>query len=302
MHAHAHGHDHDHGDERGDHRARLLLAIGIAAVLLVLEVLGGYLANSLLLYTDAAHVATDILALALSALAAAWASRTASARKSFGYHRAEVLAAFVNALFLWAVSLYLAWEAVSRIRAPEPIDGKLVVIVGGVGLAANLVMAWILRTHAHGNLNMRGAFLHVLSDALGSFVAVAAGAGVLLTGATWLDPVGSLLVVGLIAYWTWRLTMDTVHVLLEGIPHGLDPVTLKSDLLAVPGVEDVHDLHVWSLTKGVESMSAHVRVGATAEPARVVGSVREVARDRHGIGHVTVQVEHDENPDCGRCE
>lgn len=323
-HAHAHGapgllhgghdHDPDHAkeapqgeratrDRRGGHAAssqrRLALVIAFGSVVLVAEVIGGFLANSLALWSDAVHMSTDVAAVALAYGAMRLAARPPSSAKSYGYYRAEVVAAFVNALVLWVIAGYFVFEAWRRLLAPPEVDGPIVLVVGAVSLAANLVMAALLHgAHAH-SLNVRSAYLHVLSDALGSLAAVAVGLGVMLYGATWLDPAATLFISALVVVWTWRLTRETLHVLLEGTPVSVKPDEVKAAIEAVPGVVAVHDLHVWSLTTGVDNLSAHVRVQDPTQGPAIVRAIRERLHERYGLSHLTIEVEADD--DCVGC-
>lgn len=300
---HGHGHKgHDHaaaGHAARPNQRRLLAVILFGLVLLVAEVVAGLAANSLVLLSDAAHVSTDVAAVGLAYAAIRIGQRPPDSRRTYGYYRAETVAAFVNALALWGISAYLVWEAWQRLRAPPEVDGPLVVVVGGVGLLANLVMAAFLHA-GHQNLNVRSAYLHVLSDALGSVAAVVAGLGVWLYGARWLDPVATLAVAVLIVLWTWRLTRDTLHILLEGTPARVEPEEVRRTIERVPGVRGVHDLHVWSLTTGVDNLSAHVRVEDATQGPAVVRAVRELLVHEHGLSHVTIEIEADES-DCVGC-
>jgi cobalt-zinc-cadmium efflux system protein len=296
-----HVHQHEgRAAEQGTNQRRLLLVICMGLVLLVAEVVGGLLANSLALYSDAAHVSTDVAALAIAYAAIRIAARPPSSSKSYGYYRAEVVAAFVNALALWGICAYLVYEAWQRLFAPPEVDGRLVMIIGGVSLVANLGMAAILhRGHEH-NLNMRSAYLHVLSDALGSLAALIAGIGVTFYGAHWLDPATTLFISALILVWTYRLTRDTLHVLLEGTPVAVKHEEVRDTIASVPGVVAVHDLHVWSLTAGVDNLSAHVQVSDGAQGPRVVREIRVRLREKHSLSHVTIEVETDET-ECVGC-
>ncbi len=298
---HAHGHDHGDaghahgvlaGHGRRENRRRLLTVLTIASVLLVAEVIGGWLANSLVLLSDAAHVFTDVLAVALSAVAITLAGRPATSRHTFGSHRWEIVAAFLNALALWVIGFYLVYEAWTRLADPPAVDGPIVLLVGLGGLAVNIGMAYILHAGARQNVNMRSAYIHVMADALGSVAAIAAGIGILWFDLHILDPVLTLVIAALVLVWTWKLTRETLHILLEGSPAHVDADRLRRDILAVDGVADVHDLHLWSLTSGVDSMSIHVVIGAAVDGMAVSHAVRGCASDGYGIAHVTVQVEN----------
>ena len=296
---HAHGRDDAEGRAAGDQR-RLLLVMALGVAMLAVEVAAGLLANSLVLLSDAAHVSTDVGALLLAYFAVRVGARPATAAKSFGYRRAEVVAAFLNALLLWAIGAWFLYEAWHRLADPPEVRGGVVVVVGAVGLGVNLVMALLLhRGHEH-SVNVRGAYLHVLSDALGSVAAIVAGLGVLLYGLTWLDPAATLVVSALILVWTYRLTKDSLHVLLEGTPHHVSPDAVRASIAEVPGVLAVHDLHVWSITTGVDNLSAHIRIHDPADGPAVVRRIRERLRHEHRLDHVTIEVEADDS-DCVGC-
>lgn len=275
--------------------------MGFGLVILVAEVIGGLLANSLVLLSDAVHVSTDVAAIALAYAAARIAAKPATLSKSYGYYRAEVVAAFVNAIALWVIAGYFILEAWERLRAPPEVDGLIVVWMGGLGLAVNVLMAAILHRGTGHSLNVRTAYAHVLSDALGSVAAIVAGAGVLLYDATWLDPATTLLVSALIIVWTWRLTRDSLHILLEGTPASVKPAKVRETIQAVPGVRDVHDLHVWSLTTGVNNLSAHVKVADASDGPRLVRAIRERLLHDHDLAHVTIEIEG-EDDDCVSCD
>lgn len=310
--AHVHDHGDGHGHEGHDHgpqalrttarrNLRELLVVLFGGLLVTaLQLVGGLVANSLVLLADAAHYFTDLLGILLAVAAVSLAGRPASLRKSFGYHRAEVVAAFLNALALWGVSAYLLYETVERLRAPPEVHGPIVAIVGGITLVANVFLAWRLHRAAGTNLNMRAAYLHVLSDVLGSSAALVAGLLIHFGGFHIADPLLTVFVTGLIIVFTWRLTRQTLHILLEGTPDHLDPEEITASLKEIEAVQDVHDLHVWSLTSGLESLSVHV----VAEPGREESVSREVHRallERFNIRHVTIQIEGPGPCPSGHC-
>lgn len=309
--AHLHGgHGHDHGPSLGEHghphpghagsdRRRLLVVMALGAVMLGVEVVGGFLANSLVLLSDAAHLSTDVAALGLAYLAMQMGARAPTDRKTYGFRRAEVVAAFLNALLLWALAAWLVYEAWSRLRDPPAVRGGIVTAVGVVGLGVNLAMAALLHGGQGRSMNMRGAYLHVVSDALGSVAAIVAGVGIQLYGATWLDPAATFAISALILVWTWRLTRDSLHVLLEGTPEAIPPERVRASIAAVPGVLAVHDLHVWSITTGVDNLSAHVVVQDSTEGPSVVRRIRDRLRDEFHLEHVTIEVEGDDTQCVG---
>ncbi|HLE95984.1 MAG TPA: cation diffusion facilitator family transporter [Candidatus Thermoplasmatota archaeon] len=298
-HDHTHTHEGLH-DMALSNRRRLLVAAGLGAVVVGLQVAGGVWSGSLLLLSDAAHMSTDLASILLAAWAVHIAARPATPEKSFGWHRSEIVAAFVNALGLWVVSAVFIVEAVRRLRAPPDVDGRVVLGVGIVSLAVNVALAVLLARGSGRNLNIRSAYVHVLGDVLGSVGAILAGAAVLFLGWRWADPVFTLLVTAILVAWTWRLTRQTLHILLEGTPEDTDTAAIRRDVLSVPGVDDLHDLHVWSLTTGVHSMSAHVVVSDAASAPEVTRGVRAKLH-AHGLDHVTLEIEP-AGTLCAACE
>ncbi|MBI2795398.1 MAG: cation transporter [Gemmatimonadetes bacterium] len=287
-HAHAHGHAHRPTGPDAGRRLRWALAITIA--FLVAEVVGGWLSNSLALLADAGHMATDAGALGLSLFVSWFARQASNSRKTFGYLRLEILAAFVNGTSLLVISGFICWEAVSRLRAPEPTAGGLMLAVAVAGLVANLVAAWLLRPAPGDSLNVRGAYLHVLGDLLGSVGTVAAAAIIGLTGWLAADPIASLVTTLLIVRGAWSLVRESVDVLLEATPAHIDCDEVREVLLRLPGVQSVHDLHVWTVTSGVVAMSAHAVV-PDEERHQEVLELAHAAMAPFGIGHITVQLE-----------
>lgn len=307
-HGHAHS-SHSHVLTPAERKARaasdqrrLLWVMLFGLGILVMEVVAGFAANSLALLSDAAHMSTDVAALGLAYAALRIASRPRTTAKSYGYYRAETVAAFVNALALWGITAYFVFEAFQRLRDPPAVDGVLVAIVGGATLAANLGMAFVLhRGHEH-SVNMRSAYLHVLSDALGSVAALVAGLGIHFFGAAWLDPVVTLAIAVLISVWTWRLTRDSLHILLEGTPARVRHDDVKGTIANVPGVLAVHDLHIWSLTTGMDNLSAHVMVDDAAHGPQIVADIRKRLVDEHHLSHVTIEVETEGSANCLPCD
>ena len=298
-HAHAH-HEHGAHDHHASHHAgtrALRAALVVTGVLLVAEVVGGFMSNSLALLADAGHMLTDVGALALS-LFVAWFSRQPSTpRKTYGYLRWEILAAFLNGGALLVISAMILWEAAMRLRAPEPLGSGIMLAVALLGLVVNVVAARLLHGHAHDSLNMRGAYLHVLGDLLGSVGVVVAAIVVRTTGWLAADPVASIVTTLLIVRGAWRLVRESVDVLLEAVPSHISLPTVRRHLEAIGGVESVHDLHVWSVTSGLVAMSAHAVVPAAEDQQRVVEDATSAMRAL-GIGHVTVQVERAAIRDC----
>jgi len=277
------------------------VALGANGAFLFVELLGGLLFGSLALLADGAHMVSDVVALSIALFAMGLTSRPASARHTYGLGRAEVLAAQVNALVLLAVSAWIAFAAVGRLADPGTVDGAGVTVVAGAGLAVNIGSAWLLGRSAGANLNLRAAFWHLTSDALGSVAALVAGIAVLVAGATWVDPVASLLVTVLILLSAVRLLRDTSRVLLEGVPAGVDLAEIESALLAAGGVDGVHHTHVWSLDSEQAALSTHVQLAGapSLHDAQIRGDqLRAMLAERFGIGHATIELEcHECNDD-----
>jgi cobalt-zinc-cadmium efflux system protein len=308
MHAHAHGpgHSHSHGphshgdagaaDGHGADRhivGRLRWALGITAVFLVAEVVGGIVSNSLALVADAGHMLTDVAALGLSLFVAWFSRQPGTPQKTFGYLRWEILAAFLNGATLLLISVWIAWEAVLRLRSPEPVIGPLMLGVSVGGLVVNLISARLLHPTSGASLNVRGAYLHVVSDLLGSVGTVTAALLVSFTGWSRADPIVSLITVVLIVRGSWSLVRESVDVLLEASPAHISLGAVREQLEAIPGVESVHDLHVWTVTSGVVAMSAHAIVREPERQQHVLEHVHDAMR-LFGIGHVTIQLERQE--------
>jgi len=289
---HAALHDHAaHGDsaDRG-HVRRLRLALAVTLVVLVAEVIGGIASNSLALLADAGHMLTDVAALSLSLFVSWFSMRPETPRRTYGYVRLEILAAFVNGAALLVISAFIAWEALSRIRAPESVGGGLMLVVALVGLLANVISAFALHGASDASLNVRGAYLHVLSDLLGSIGTVLAAIIIRLTGWLPADPIVSILVTLLIVRGAWRLVRESVDVMLESTPAHISLGAVRAQLEAIPSVESVHDLHVWTVTSGVVAMSAHAIVREPERQQHVLEHVHDVMR-LFGIQHVTIQLE-----------
>lgn len=269
------------------------LALVLTALFFVAELVGGWLANSLALLADAGHMFTDVAALGLSLFVAWFSRQPATPEKTYGYLRWEVLAAFINGAALLLVSAGIVWEAVSRLRAPEPVAvGPMLGIAIG-GLVVNAVCAWLLHTLHDHSLNVRGAYLHVLGDLLGSVGTVIAALLIRWTGWLVADPIVSLLVTLLIIRSAWRLVRESVDVLLESTPAHISLGAVRARLEALPGVSSVHDLHVWTVTSGTIAMSAHAIVPDAGHHQRILQETQEAMR-AFGIGHVTVQIEREE--------
>ena len=277
----------------------LRIALVLTAALLVVEVVGGILSNSIALLADAGHMLTDVAALGL-ALFVAWFSRQPSSpQKTFGYLRWEILAAFVNGSTLLLISVWILWQAIIRLGAPEPVSGGLMLAVAVSGLIVNIIAARVLVRSSSDNLNARGAYLHVLGDLLASVGTVAAAIAIRYTGWLAADPVASILTTILIMRGAWQLVRESVDILLESTPAHIPMPAVRSQLEAIPGIESVHDLHVWAVTPAVVAMSAHCIVREPEQHQHVLGHIHDAMR-LFGIEHVTIQLERDEMLDRER--
>jgi cobalt-zinc-cadmium efflux system protein len=302
-HGHQHGGAHDHGVGHSHASdapvGSLRIALALTAALLIVEVIGGLLSNSIALLADAGHMLTDVAALGL-ALFVAWFSRQpVTPQKTFGYLRWEILAAFVNGATLLLISAWILWTAVLRLRSPEQIESGLMLIVAAAGLIVNLIAARLLyRSSAH-SLNARGAYLHVLGDLLASVGTIAAAIAIRYTGWLTADPIASILTTVLIMSGAWRLVRESVDVLLESTPAHIPLPAVRGQLEAIPGIESVHDLHVWAVTPAVVAMSAHCIVREPGQHQHVLEHIHDAMR-LFGIEHVTIQLERDEMLDRER--
>lgn len=295
-----HGHDHAGGGQSHSHaartanRSRLGVVLALAAAYMVAEAVGGWLANSLALLADAGHMLSDVAALALSMFAMWIARRPPTARRTYGHHRTEILAALVNAATLAAISLLIFVEAYQRIRQPPDVQGGLVMGIAAGGLLVNLIGLWILNAGRNESLNVRGAWLHVLTDALGSVGAILGGAAVWAFGWPWADPAVSVVIGLLVIFSSWNLLKETVSILMEGAPRSIDADAVREEMASLPGVTKVHDVHVWSITSGMVVLSGHVQTAGERD-MRACGTLltelRTRLHDRFGIDHVTIQVE-----------
>jgi cobalt-zinc-cadmium efflux system protein len=291
-HGHSHGHAHAHGAARN--RRRLAWTLALAAVYMVAEFVGGFLANSLALLADAGHMLSDVGALALSLFALWMAQKPATSRRTYGYYRTEILAALANAATLIGISLFIFVEAYRRFQQPEAVAGLTVMWIAAGGLAVNLAGLFVLHGGKDDSLNVRGAWLHMLTDALGSVGAILGGLAVYAFGWRWADPAVSVAIAVLVLYSSWHLLRESVSVLLEGTPGHIDLEALRGAMLEVDGVEEVHDLHVWTITSGLEAMSGHVVVGDRGErrqSGEILSDLHCLLHDRFGLHHLTIQIE-----------
>jgi cobalt-zinc-cadmium efflux system protein len=291
MEPHSHAKRHDHGSDHGSARTSLKTALIITATFLVAEFVGALYTNSLALLADSGHMLTDVAALSLSFFAMRFASRRATPRMTYGFYRVEILAALVNGVFLILVALYIFYEAYHRFWDPPAVKANWLIVVAVFGLIANLASAWILFGKHHESLNIRGAFFHVLTDAIGSVGAILAGIAIITLGYQLADPLISVVVAVLILWSSWVLIRDAVDILLEGTPAHINIVNLREQLGHVNGVGSVHDLHVWTLTSGVLAMSCHVVADGNSNRTELLSRVNDVARAGFHIDHTTIQIE-----------
>ncbi|GMA52203.1 CDF family zinc efflux transporter CzrB [Alicyclobacillus contaminans] len=297
-HSHHHPHTHHHEDVFHSHApvGKMRSAFILTLCIFVIELLGGVWSHSLALLSDAGHVLTDLAALGLSWYALVQSERPSNRRMTFGYYRAGILAALVNGMTLIAVTVWILWEAVQRLQHVEPVTGPFVFVSAGAGLSVNLYLG--LRMRYEENLNVQSAVLHMLGDAVASAGVMVGGVVMWITGWYVVDPVLSILIALLIAFGAWRLVRQTVIILMEGTPAEVDVDKVSAVICAVPGVHDVHDLHVWSLTSGMNALSCHV----VMDGSLTVQQSQEILRDiehrlvHMSIGHVTIQVEDPEHP------
>ena len=285
-----HDHGHDHGHSHAGSTAALKTALALTLVFFFAELVGGWIANSLALLADAGHMFTDVGALGLSLFVAWFSRQPGTSRKTYGYLRWEILAAFLNGSALLFVSAVIVWEAVGRLRHPEPLQSGLMLVVASGGLVVNVIAARLLHAGSSKSLNVRGAYLHVISDLLGSVAAIIAALAIRYRGWMIADPVASIVMTAFIVRGSWQLVRESVDVLLEAVPAHISLDDVRSAIATVPGVASVHDLHVWTVSSGMVAMSAHV---VSPDPARHQVVLEEIcaAMTPFGIGHVTVQIE-----------
>jgi cobalt-zinc-cadmium efflux system protein len=284
----AHSHQRDHVS---DSRQRLSIVLLLTSLYTIAEVLGGLWTGSLALFADAGHMLTDVAALSLALMAVWFSARPATSTKTFGYYRLEILAALVNGVALVVISLLVFYEAYRRWAAPPVVRSNAVILVAAGGLIINLVSARILHGRHAVDLNIRGVWLHVISDAMGSIAALLAGAIMSIYRWYAADPLFSVIISLLIVWSSWRLIRDSANVLLEGTPAHINLAAVEAAILQTEGVDDVHDLHVWTITSGREALSAHVIHEDSISQAKLLQELREKLHDRFGVDHLTIQME-----------
>lgn len=267
------------------------MALGLTFIYMIAEAAGGWWTNSLALLADAGHMLTDVAALGLTLFAFWFAARPATERKTYGYYRLEILAAFVNGIVLVVLSLWIIYEAIGRWRGEPEVKGVGLVAIAGGGLLVNIAAAALLHSGKAHDLNLRGAWLHVMGDLFGSVAAIIAGLLIIGFGWVWADALGSILISAIIIFGAWRLILDSVNVLLEGTPRHISLAAVESAILETEGVGGVHDLHVWTISSGIEALSAHISHDESLTHSELLAAVRQKLHDRFGIDHLTIQME-----------
>jgi len=292
---HSRGHSHGHAAGRADDRSRLKLVLLVTCAVIAVEVVGAWVSGSLALFADAGHMLTDAAAVGLALSASQVATRPATSKRTFGYHRAEILAALVNAVVLLVVCSYLAYAGIRRLVDPVEVDASSMLVFAVIGLAANAISLGILARRQNHSMNMRGAYLEVLSDLLGSVAVIVAGLVILATGFTRADSIASLVIAAMILPRSFSLLRGAVDVLLEATPKHIDLDDVRRHLAKVPGVVDVHDLHAWMITSGMPMLSVHVTVTDDVLAKRGVGSLLDEFSDcvasHFEVDHATFQIE-----------
>ncbi len=284
------GHDHDHGNT--GNRKRVLWALLLTVTFMVVEAAGGVYAGSLALIADAGHMLTDCVSLILAWIAFLVSDRHPDRMRSYGYARFQVLAAFVNGIGLFLIAIWITWEAVGRIREPDHVLAGPMLIIAAVGLVVNIISFMILRDRSSENLNMRGAALHVMGDMLGSIAAIVAALVIIWTGWTPIDPILSVFVAVLVLRAAYTIVRKSSHILLEGTPEDMDVGDIAEKLAAMtPGVEDIHHVHVWSLTSDKPVVTLHATVSDGVDRDDVLAALQKALADTFGLAHATIQLE-----------
>lgn len=294
-----HGHDHGHAHGIGHHhhgsnnRKGLFIALFITSAIMILEFLGGLATNSLALLSDSGHMLSDAASLALSLIAMWFAVKPAASNKTYGFYRFEILAALFNGASLFVIAGFIVWEAYHRILQPPTVASGSMMLIASIGLLANLASAWTLvrKSDVKHNINVRSAYLHVLGDALGSVGAIVAGLIMLLFQWYMADPIISILVALLILKSAWGVIKQAIHILMEGTPVTIDCEDVKQSLLDIRGVRNVHDLHIWTITSGLDSLSCHVLVDNDADCQSILQQAVHLIEQKYKIMHTTIQVE-----------
>jgi cobalt-zinc-cadmium efflux system protein len=289
---HSHGHSHAHSHAPGD-RKGLLTALIITGGIMLLEFFGGLATDSLALLSDSGHMLSDTASLALSLVAMIFAVKPPSAKNTYGFYRFEIMAALFNGVTLFVIAGFIIWEAVQRLNAPPAVASGTMMIIAAVGLLANLISAWSLMRKSSGqeNINIRSAYLHIMSDALGSVGALLAGLVMNLFSWYIADPIISVIVALLILRSAWGVIKQAFHILMEGTPLTVNSADVRAALLRIEGVSDVHDLHIWSITSGLDTLSGHLRIADHSDHQHILQQAVRLVEQQFGIQHVTLQIE-----------
>jgi cobalt-zinc-cadmium efflux system protein len=294
------GHDHAHSHTHGANKKALMISFLIITAYMIVEAIGGFMTNSLALLSDAGHMLSDSISLGVGVLAFTLGEKVANYSKTYGYKRFEILAAFINGITLVLIAIYIFYEAFQRFQHPPEVASTGMFVVASIGLLVNILVAWLLMRNGdtEENLNLRAAFLHVIGDLLGSVGAVAAAILIMFFGWGWADPLASVIVALLVLVSGWRVTKDAVHVLMEGTPKNVDLDKIVTIMENVKGVLRIHDLHVWCITSGKNALSCHAVVDGNLTVLESQKILRAIEHElaHQGIGHVTIQVEHDDHP------
>lgn len=274
----------------------LTFALAITVSIAVVEVGGGIFSNSISLISDAVHMFTDVMAIGLSLFAVRMAARSHSGAMTYGYHRAEVLAALTNGVALSAISIWVLYEAVLRVISPRVIDAPVMLVAGGIGLAGNLTVILLLKHHAGKSINVQSAFVHVIYDTVSSVAVIVTGFIAIYTGITIIDPLVAFLIAGLVARSAYSIVRTSTHILLEGAPRELEMQQVIDTIKQLDGVVDVHDLHVWTISTGMNALSGHVvvRDQMLSQSSKLLNEINKVLADRYSISHTTIQLESEQ--------
>jgi cobalt-zinc-cadmium efflux system protein len=281
---------HSHSESRSGQQKNLLIVLLMTGTFMVIEVIGGLFTGSLALLADAGHMLTDMAALGLSAFAIWMAAKPSTPEKTYGYHRAEILAAVTNAVVLLLLAIWILYEAYRRMFDPPHVLGVPILLIGLIGLAVNVASMKLLAGESASSLNVRSAYLEVVSDAISSVGVILGGVTIWLTGWFLIDPLLSAGISVFIVWRTWALLSQAVHVLMEGVPTHLDAKEVGQAMAGVPGVKGIHDLHIWTITSGLEALSAHVVVPVGEDRDAVLGRLQSLLQDRWRIDHATLQI------------
>jgi len=298
-----HNHDHDHSREHelghvhAGGKKDLLIAFTITVLMMFAEVIGGLLSNSLALLSDAGHMLIDNIALLLSFFAMKFSIMPATDKKTFGFYRLEILAALINGITLVLISLYIIYEAYFRIVHPQPVHGTLMLVIAIIGLVANIVGAAVLMKHRHSNLNIHGAFLHIVGDAGVSVGVIIGGVIIVYSGWYLIDPILSILISCVIIYGSWQLLKESVNILLEAAPAHIDIDSVAAEIAKIQGVREAYHIHLWTITSGVYAMSAHVLIDdqPVSGCRELIDEIRSLLSNKFNVLHSTIQLE------CERC-